>query len=222
MEKTVVVIHTGPVTIQPLKDQFKAFLPDVRMINIMDDSLLNDVMKAGYLTEAVKDRIFTYMKNAEDMGADMILNACSSVGEATDMIKDRIHIPILKIDEAMADHAIELGKKIGVLATVKTTLEPTVRLVLKKAKEKGKEITIVEQIAEGAFQALLEGNGEKHDQILTETITALMEQVDVIVLAQVSMARIIPSLGKVKIPILSSPRSGVELLKNVMAYNALK
>ncbi|MCL6571119.1 MAG: aspartate/glutamate racemase family protein [Bacillus sp. (in: Bacteria)] len=183
---------------------------------------MNDVMKAGYLTEAVKDRIYTYMKNAEDMGADMILNACSSVGEATDMIKDRIHIPILKIDEAMADHAIELGKKIGVLATVKTTLEPTVRLVLKKAKEKGKEITIVEQIAEGAFQALLEGNSEKHDQILTETIAALMEQVDVIVLAQVSMARIIPSLGKVKIPILSSPRSGVELLKNVMAYNALK
>jgi aspartate/glutamate racemase len=216
MEKTVVVIHTGPVTIQPLKDQFKEFLPDVRMVNLMDDSLLNDVMKAGYLTEEVKERIYSYMKNAESIGADMILNACSSVGEATDMIKNRIHIPILKIDEAMADQACELGQKIGVLATVKTTLEPTVRLVMKKAKEKNKEITVVEQIAEGAFQALLEGNGEKHDQILTDTITNLMEQVDVIVLAQVSMARLIPSLGKVKIPILSSPRSGVELLKKLL------
>lgn len=216
MSKTIVVVHTGPVTIQPLKNQFKELLPDVRMVNIMDDSLLNDVMDAGHLTEEVKDRIYTYMKNAENIGADIILNACSSVGEAADLIKDRINIPILKIDEAMAEQACELGEKIGVLATVKTTLEPTVRLILKKAKEKNKEVIVEEKIAEGAFQALLEGQSERHDQILKETITDLMEKVDVIVLAQVSMARLIPSLGDVKIPILSSPRSGVELLKKLI------
>ncbi len=218
MEKTVVVIHTGPVTIQPLKDQFKELLPNVRMVNIMDDSLLNDVMKAGHLTEEVNQRIFSYMKNAENIRADMILNACSSVGEATDRIKDKISIPIIKIDEAMAEQACELGQNIAVLATVRTTLEPTVRLVTKKAKEINKEITIVEKIAEGAFQALLDGNGEKHDQILKDTISMLMGKVDVIVLSQVSMARLIPSLGDVKIPILSSPRSGVELLKKELYH----
>jgi aspartate/glutamate racemase len=215
-ETVVVVVHTGPVTIQPLKDQFSKLLPEVRMVNIMDDSLLNDVMKAGHLTEEVKDRIYSYMKNAEIIGADMILNACSSVGEATDMIRGMISIPIIKIDEAMANEASELGKKIAVLATVKTTLEPTVRLVRKKAQEKNKEITIVEKIAEGAFQALLEGDGEKHDQILKDTIQELMEQVDVIVLAQVSMARLVPALGETKIPILSSPKSGVEALKRAL------
>lgn len=216
MKKTVVVVHTGPVTIQPLKDQFKNLLPDVRMINVMDDSLLNDVMSAGHLTNEVSQRIYSYMKNAEDMGADLILNACSSVGEATDVVKNMIGVPIIKIDEAMADQASEIGSKIGVLATVKTTLEPTVRLVKKKALEKNKEITVVEQIAEGAFQALLDGNGEKHDQILTSTINNLMEQVDVIVLAQVSMARLVPSLGETKVPVLSSPKSGVETLKKAM------
>ena len=34
---TIVVVHTGPVTVQPLKDQFAAQLPDVRMINIVDE-----------------------------------------------------------------------------------------------------------------------------------------------------------------------------------------
>lgn len=216
MKKTVVVVHTGPVTIQPLKDQFKNLLPDVRMINIMDDSLLNDVMSAGHLTEEVSQRIYSYMKNAEDMGADMILNACSSVGEATDIVRNMVHVPIVKIDEAMADQASEIGSKIGVMATVRTTLEPTVRLVKKKALEKNKQITVIEKIAEGAFQALLDGNGEKHDQILKDTITDLMEEVDVIVLAQVSMARLVPSLGETKVPVLSSPKSGVETLKKVL------
>ncbi len=216
MEKTIVVVHTGPVTIQPLKDQFKQQLPGVRMINVMDDSLLNDVMGAGHLTKEVTQRIYSYMKNAEDMGADMILNACSSVGEATDIVKDMVSVPIIKIDEAMADQASELGSTIGVLATVKTTLEPTVRLVKKKAAEKNKEIKVIEKIAEGAFQALLEGKGEKHDEILKNTITELMEQVDVIVLAQVSMARLVPALGETKIPVLSSPKSGVESLKKAL------
>ncbi|MEB3100310.1 aspartate/glutamate racemase family protein [Ferviditalea candida] len=216
MKKTVVVVHTGPVTIQPLKDQFKNLLPDVRMINIMDDSLLNDVMSAGHLTKDVTQRIYSYMKDAEDMKADMILNACSSVGEATDVVKNMVNVPIIKIDEAMADQASEIGSKIGVLATVKTTLEPTVRLVKKKALEKNKEITVIERIAEGAFQALLDGNGEKHDQILKDTIYDLMEQVDVVVLAQVSMARLVPSLGETKVPVLSSPKSGVETLKKAL------
>lgn len=218
MNKTIVVVHTGPVTVQPLKDQFKSLLPDVRMINIMDDSLLNDVMHAGHLTNEVTQRIYSYMKNAEDMGADMVLNACSSVGEATDAVRSLIKVPIIKVDEAMADQATEIGSKIAVIATVRTTLEPTVRLVKKKAVEKNKEITVVEKIAEGAFQALLDGDGEKHDQTLKETIKELMEQVDVIVLAQVSMARLVPALGETKIPVLSSPRSGVEMLKKALEH----
>jgi aspartate/glutamate racemase len=216
MKKTIIVVHTGPVTIQPLKDQFKKLLPEVRMFNIMDDSLLNDVTHAGHLTKEVTQRIYSYMKNAEEMGADMILNACSSVGEATDAVRGLIKVPIIKIDEAMADQASEIGSKIGVLATLKTTLAPTVRLVKKKANEKNKEITVIEKIAEGAFQALLDGDGEKHDQILKDTVKELMEQVDVIVCAQVSMARLIPSLGETKVPVLSSPQSGVEALKKAL------
>lgn len=221
MDKIVVVIHTGPVTVQPLKDQFSELLSEVRMINIMDDSLLNDVMKAGHLTIEVKDRLYSYMKNAENMGADVILNACSSVGEAVDELKSKIDIPILKIDESMAEQASEIGYKIGVVATVKTTLEPTVRLIKKKAQQKNKEILVIEKIAEGAFQALLEGNGVKHDTILRETILNLMEDVDVIVLAQVSMARLVSSLEITKIPILSSPRSGVKALKDLLEATKL-
>ncbi|ALP65984.1 aspartate/glutamate racemase family protein [Paraburkholderia caribensis] len=214
---TIVVVHTGPVTVQPLKDQFAAQLPDVRMINIVDDSLLNDVRSAGHLTPEVTGRLYSYMSNAQAMGADLILNACSSVGEAVDTLRGMIRTPIIKIDETMAQEASRLGTRIGVVATVKTTLEPTVRLIRKKAAEAGREISVVERVAEEAFAALLAGDAARHDEVLKHTIVALADEVDVVVLAQVSMARLVPSLGQTRVPVLSSPQSGVATVKAALS-----
>jgi Asp/Glu/hydantoin racemase len=214
---TIAVIHTGPVTVLPIENQLSELIADARVINIMDDSLLNDVRTAGHLTPEVASRIYNYMSNAQAMGADIILNACSSVGEATDALRDLIRTPIVKIDESMAEEASAIGSRIGVVATVSTTLDPTVRLIRRKAEEHGRTVDVTERIAEGAFEALLSGDGTLHDEILKRTIIELANQVDVVVLAQVSMARLVPALGELRVPVLSSPRSGVEAVKRALA-----
>ncbi len=215
--KTVVVVHTGPSTVQPIKQQFQAILPDVRVINLMDDSLLNDVIVAGHLTDAVSGRLLSYMRMGEEMGACAVLNACSSVGEAASAARSLISIPIVKIDDAMAETAVAQGPRVGVVATVRTTLEPTVRLIRAKAAAQQREVEIVEALADGAFQALLDGEAERHDRLVKETIESLSGRVDVIVLAQASMARLIPALTGLDVPVLSSPQSGVEALRAVLA-----
>jgi Asp/Glu/hydantoin racemase len=215
--RTVVVVHTGPATVQPIKQQFQQILPDVRVVNIMDDSLLNDVMAAGHLTEAVTGRIFSYMQLGQQMGAVALLNACSSVGEAASAARPAISIPLIKIDDVMSERAVATGSRIGVVATVKTTLEPTVRLIRAKAAAAGKSIDVTEALAEGAFQALLDGKSEVHDEIVKRTIESLADKVDVIVLAQVSMARLVPALAGMKVPVLSSPQSGVEAVRDALA-----
>jgi Asp/Glu/hydantoin racemase len=215
--RTVVVVHTGPATVQPIKQQFQQILPDVRVVNIMDDSLLNDVMAAGHLTEAVTGRIFSYMQLEQQMGAVALLNACSSVGEAASAARPAISIPLIKIDDVMAERAVATGSRIGVVATVKTTLEPTVRLIRAKAAAAGKAIEVTEALAEGAFQALLDGKSEAHDEIVKRTIESLANKVDVIVLAQVSMARLVPALTGMNVPVLSSPQSGVEAVRDALA-----
>ncbi|MGV7241241.1 aspartate/glutamate racemase family protein [Caballeronia sp. M23-90] len=214
---TIAVIHTGPVTVLPIKEQLNELIAGARIINIMDDSLLNDVRAAGHLTPEVASRIYSYMSNAQAMGADVILNACSSVGEASDSLKGFIRTPIIKIDESMAEEASAIGRRIGVVATVSTTLDPTVRLIRRKAEELGRTVDVTERIAEGAFEALLAGDGARHDEILKQTIAALADEVDVVVLAQVSMARLVPPLGALRVPVLSSPRSGVEAVKRALA-----
>ena len=202
--KTVVVVHTGPATVQPIKQQFQSILPDVRVVNIMDDSLLNDVIAAGHLTEAVTGRIFSYMQMGQQMGAVALLNACSSVGEAASVARSALTIPLIKIDEVMAEQAVASGPRIGVVATVKTTLEPTVRLIKAKAAAAGRQIEVTEALAEGGFQALLDGRAEEHDDIVKLTIRTLASKVDVIVLAQVSMARLIPSLTDMTVAVRSA------------------
>ena len=214
--KTVAVVHTGPATVQPIKQQFQELLPDVRVINIVDDSLLNDVIAAGHLTEAVSGRLLTYMQEGQKMGAVAILNACSSVGEAATAARAGLSIPVVKIDETMAERAVALGPRIGVVATVRTTLEPTVRLIRAKAADVGQQIEISEAVAEGGFQALLEGKTEEHDDVVRRTILSLVDKVDVIVLAQASMARLVSSLGDLKVPVLSSPRSGVQAVRDLL------
>ncbi len=152
------------------------------------------------------------MGNAQAMSADYILNACSSVGEAVDVLRGMIDTPIAKIDEAS-----RIGPRISVLATVRTTLEPTVRLIRKKARQAAREARVVERVEEAAFEALLAGDTVGRDAFLKQTILELAEQVDVIVLAQVSMARLQPSLGTLRVPVLSSAASGVAALRQALA-----
>lgn len=213
---TIAVIHTGPVSVQPIKEQISEQIPDARVINIVDDSLLNDVRAAGRVTPEVASRIHSYMANAQAMRVDIILNACSSVGEAVDAVRNFISTPIVKIDEAMAEEASAIGSRIGVIATVSTTLEPTVRLVKRKAGESRRAVEVTERIAEGAFEALLGGDAARHDEIVRSAISCLAQQVDVVVLAQASMARLVPQLVGVRVPVLSSPRSGVAALKRAL------
>lgn len=161
--------------------------------------------------------MLSYYYAAVDAGADYIFNTCSSVGNVADNANLFLPIPVIRIDEQMALKAIELSDKIGVIATLPTTLGPTANLLKKIAAEKGKSITIVECLAEGAFESMMSGDRDKHDVLILEASKKLASQVDVIVLAQGSMARMEQQLAKEsgKI-ILSSPLLGVLGLKELI------
>lgn len=211
--RTVVVIHTGPVTVAPIGALAAELVPNARIINLVDDSLLKDAMAAGEVTPAIRRRLAQYMTIGQEMGADVILNVCSSVGEAADAAASLLDIPMLKIDSAMAEQAVGRAERIGVAATVQTTLDPTARLVENAAARLGKSVHVVRQLCEGAFEALLTGDAARHDEIVGRHLAELAAKVDLIVLAQVSMARVAAGLGdRISVPVLDSPRLGVERL----------
>ncbi|MFF9810617.1 hypothetical protein ACF1G5_36875 [Streptomyces coeruleorubidus] len=64
---------------------------------------------------------------------------------------------------------------------------------------------------------LMSGDRDRHDGMVLDGARALVTEVDVIVLAQASMARLAPAIAEaVGKPVLSSPRSGAEDVVRVL------
>jgi Asp/Glu/hydantoin racemase len=217
--KTVYALHTGPVLVDVLKQIFPELLPEVRLVNIVDDGLLTDVRTAGGVTPATRRRLIGYGLLAEASGADAILNCCSSIGEAADLLASLVAIPVIKIDDRMAQTAVDSGNRIAVVATVATTLDPTERLIQRKAAAAGKPVTTTRYLADAAFDALMGGDPARHDTLVKAEITRAMAENDVVVLAQGSMARLVSQVqGDSQVPVLSSPRLGVQALREKLGF----
>ncbi|MEZ4736148.1 MAG: aspartate/glutamate racemase family protein [Caldilineaceae bacterium] len=221
MTKKLALIHTATINASTITQLCKETMPDVEVFNIVDESLLKNTIAAQKLTPTTYRRLATYLESAEAAGADAILVTCSSIGPAVDAARPLVNIPVLRIDQAMAEEAVRMGTRIGVIATLSTTLEPTVAIVQASAAAQGKDIAISTHLCTGAFEAVTSGDPATHDRLVTAGLKALMDKVDVIVLAQATMARVVDTLSpeEKRVPILSSPRLGVAAARKMM--NAL-
>lgn len=217
MKTRVGVVHTFLYSVEDIKEQFRKYLPEVEMINIIDDSLLEEALANEGITPGIISRMCDYYTNLQELGCVCCLNQCSSVGEASDVAGRLLQIPIVKIDAPMARQAVKLGSRIAVIATAISTVEPSSRLVEEKAREAGKEVTVNRCYVEGAYDFLLKtGDKQKHNEMVTAKVREAAKENDVIVLAQGSMYHLLPLLTDVKVPVLTSLESGVAQIRDVL------
>jgi Asp/Glu/hydantoin racemase len=217
-ERRLGLLHTS-ATLVPIFEQLcKAKLPGVSVFNLVDDSLIKDVIAHGQLRPHTARRVAQHIAAAEDAGADYIMVTCSSIGAAVENAAGFASVPVLRVDQPMADHAITSACRIGVIATLPTTLQPTADLLRRRAVVAGKQIELTTQLCEGAFDALMQGDSETHDSMVGAALRELSSQVDVIALAQASMARVVAGLPETdrRIPILASPPLAIDYLATVL------
>jgi Asp/Glu/hydantoin racemase len=216
--KKLGLIHTSATLVPVFAALCREKLPHVEVFNIVDDSLVKGIREAGSLTPQISKRVLDYLKSAESGGATQILVTCSSIGPAVEAGAKLIGAPVLRVDQPMADQAVATGRRIGVIATLATTLEPTADLIKRRAALAGKQIALTSKLVEGAFEALMSGDGATHDTKVAAALKDLSSQVDVIVLAQASMARVVDALKAEdkRVPILASPGIAVDYLATVL------
>ena len=216
--KTLGLIHTSATLVPVFAELCSKHLPHVKTFNIVDDSLIKNTIACGELTADTSRRVVNYAGSAQDAGADYILFTCSSIGPAVEAAATLTRVPVLRVDQPMADKAVQLGTRIGVVATLQTTLNPTTDLVKRRAAVVGKEIVLVSKLCEGAFEALMSGDAATHDAKVGDALKQLSNEVDVIVLAQASMARVVDTLTEAekKVPILASPPVAMEYLASIL------
>ncbi|ADQ14124.1 aspartate/glutamate racemase family protein [Halanaerobium hydrogeniformans] len=207
----IALIHTTPVTVESLKNLIKAGAPDLKIINIVDDSILPELIDNEADLSLVEKRVKYYINTAVKQGADLVMSACSSIGEIFEEENRKYEIPIMRIDSAMAEKAVAKARKIGVAATLATTLKPSTKLLKNKAAEINKDIVIRKVLADKAYQKLMAGDQKAHDQLLAEKLKELAAEVEIVVLAQASMARAVKVLpAELKDKFLTSPELGIE------------
>ncbi len=219
MSQKLVLIHTVPSLVDLFQGLCQEILPGVQVIHVADQILLTHILEQGPPSPAIYQRVAEHVVAAEAVGASAVLCTCSSISPCVEVARPMVSIPVLKVDEAMVDRAIELGADIGIIATVATTLGPTTELVQERASVASKAVRERSVLCEGAYDALFAGDSETHDRIVLDHLQQLMAEVDVVLLAQASVARVLDKIPEEerRVSILSSPRLAVERAREVLA-----
>jgi len=214
--RRVAFLHTGSFLVDLFKKLIGERYSDLSTFHMVDESLIQDLLANGESPGIVR-RIATHATLAESAGADLLVFTCSSTSPAVNVARQMVSIPIIKIDDAMAEKAVGLGRKIGVVCTTSSTVGPSTGLIREHAERLGRTIEIEHRLQGAAFDAIIKGDRETHDAIVAKTAEDLAASCDVVILAQASMAHLQPDLEKrLAVPVLASPHLCVESLANYL------
>lgn len=192
--QTIGILHTSPATVELFGRLLREALPGIRLFNLLDDTILPELGENGGDVDAVLPRWANYAAVLRKRGASLLLNACSSIGELCARVEPDVGCPIVRVDAEMAREAVSRGARIAVVATLPTTLRPTSDLITTTARQAGRAVALRSRIAEGAYAALMEGDAAGHDDKIAACLAEAVASSDVVVLAQASMARVVPRL----------------------------
>jgi Asp/Glu/hydantoin racemase len=210
----IALIHALKHSIAPIEAAFAKAWPEVRLMNLLDDSLSADLARDSKLTDAMTDRFLALGDYAAATGADAILFTCSAFGPCIEAVaRARAPMPVLKPNEAMIEQAVSMGKRIGLLSTFPPTL-------VSMPPEFPTAVEVVPKLAEGALAALDRGDRATHDRLIAEASKDLRD-CDVIALAQFSIAATAPLVAEATgRPVVTTPDSAVLKLKKLLAAKA--
>jgi Asp/Glu/Hydantoin racemase len=222
----IALIHATPLAMAPVAAAFDEVWPQAKRMNLLDDSLSQDLALAGQLDDAMTARFYALASYAKACGADAILFTCSAFGPAIESVKQSIGLPVLNPNEAMFAEALALCRAAsgpqpvvataGLLTTFGPSAAPLIQEFEATARLRGNEVGIEAACASGAMEALSAGDAPLHDQLILRQVPALAH-CKVLMLGQFSMARAQPVVARASgLPVLTSPLSAVQSLRKLL------
>ncbi|MCK1423447.1 arylsulfatase [Bradyrhizobium sp. 180] len=210
----IALIHALKHSIAPIETAFAKAWPEVRLMNLLDDSLSADLARDGVLSDTMTERFLALGDYAAATGANGILFTCSAFGPCIEAVA-RAHapMPVLRPNEAMIERAVTLGQRIGLLSTFPPTLASM-------PEEFPAAVEVVPKLAEGALAALDRGDRATHDRLIADASRDLRD-CDVIALAQFSIAATAPLVAEATgRPVVTTPESAVDKLMRLLKAGA--
>ena len=217
MTKTLTFLHTSPVHIATFDQLLAEIDPSIPVKHLVNESLLRDARANGITTE-LSQRITQALVDAIADDAAVVVCTCSTIGGCAEQANHVTDRPIIRVDRAMAERAVAIGERIVVAAALASTLAPTRQLIEEVADQAGKAIVMFDVLCEAAWPYFERGDHGAYLAAIAACVRQAVPAGDVVVLAQASMAGAAALCADLPVPILSSPRLGLEAA--IQAYRA--
>lgn len=211
---TVGFLHTAQVHVETFESLCRELVPSSRTVHRVDPDALA-LAGQDNTTGRVRAVVAGHIAELRQAGCEVILCTCSTLGEVAEGLSAD-GLEVIRIDRPMLRRAVALGPRIGVLAALTSTVEPTTRVLAEEAPGKGSAISVEVCVVDGAWDAFLRGDEEDYRSRVAEAALALSSRCDVVVLAQASMEPAAALLAGLATPVLTSPRSAVEAVATVL------
>ena len=203
--RRVGLIHSTRLVIEPIHRVMALQCPDIDFFHLMDEGILRKLTAFGQITPEIIQWLAEMVRSAQRAGADMAVVSCSSLSPCVPAVQKQVDIPVLRIDAPMMEHAVIHAKRIGLVMTNPTTEAPSKILFQEVSQKLGRAATLVPRLCPHAFAKLNQGDIQGHDLSVIKTVEDLLAEVDVVMLAQISMARVKDSLpGAIQSRVFSS------------------
>jgi hypothetical protein len=202
-------LHTAASQVAVFDALLREMAPGLLGQHSVHEELLAEARHTGLtpaLTRRVQEEVLTL---GHEPGA-LVVCTCSTIGGCAEAAKQIRPGLALRIDRPMAERAVLLGEHILIAAALESTLVPTRCLLEDAARAAGRRIQTTFLLCEGAWASFERGDRERYRHAIAETLRQGALGADVVVLAQASMAGVEALCRELPVPVLSSPRLGLE------------
>jgi len=210
----------------------RLMLPGVKIVNAGNEAVQLNFMDAHHHGRPCPPQInidlfCRYARDLFDLvQVDAILISCSTMNRAFHQVRahmESVGVPVVQIDEAMMEEAVNSEGRILVVATHGPTVKSTQNLLQETADRLGKSVDFVGTTVEEAFDLLGQGKIAQHNEVIADAIrnTQRTEHIDIVVLAQLSMSVFSFShpdpVAEFGVSVLNSGRTGFRRAGEVLA-----
>lgn len=207
--RTLTLLHTAPANVATFDRLLAEIAPDLEAKHVLASDLLDEARATGITTD-LRARVGETVSQAVDNGASVVLCTCSTIGDCAEGASLPAGAAVLRVDRAMAEAAVAIGGRIAVAAALESTLAPTEDLLRRVADAAGASVALSRILCTEAWPLFEAGDRDGFLAAVADTVRAGSMGCDVVVLAQASMAGAADLLGDLPVPVLSSPKLGLQ------------
>lgn len=183
----VALLSSTHAVFGPMEAAFRDVFPEAQIVHLLDETLIDDFRQNGGLSPRSRRKALRMAMIAQDAGIDGILVTCSTLSPLVDDFRPFITIPIVKIDEGVVEEVVQSAKSIALLATADSVLKSVESLVLAKARQVGREVSI-RRFIKGDLWPLLLKDPSTFYRVAGQAATQAAEVCQAVIITQVSMA----------------------------------